>query len=110
MAKIQCPHCKAVNQDVSLNDPCWQCGTVLGAPVSALDTGTGAATSEANPNVAGSISSAPVQQVERDRPDEGAPIVERPQPSSPGVGKIVLAITIVALIVIVIVFYFTTRH
>lgn len=29
MSKIQCPNCKAVNQDVEPTDPCWQCGVVL---------------------------------------------------------------------------------
>ena len=48
MAKIQCPHCKAINENVSLDEPCRKCGTVLGAPMSSLDTGVGAPTSEMN--------------------------------------------------------------
>ena len=49
MAKIECPHCHAINQDVSLNDPCWKCGTILSAPPSALETADGPPTSTANP-------------------------------------------------------------
>ncbi len=30
MAKIRCPHCAAINQDVSEKDNCWQCGKMLG--------------------------------------------------------------------------------
>ena len=48
MAKIQCPHCGAINQDVSLDQPCLKCGTILGAPGSALETGDGPPASEAN--------------------------------------------------------------
>ena len=29
MAKITCPECKAVNQDVDISDPCWKCGIPL---------------------------------------------------------------------------------
>jgi len=35
MPKIKCPHCGANNQDMTEKDRCWQCETVLGAPVSA---------------------------------------------------------------------------
>lgn len=32
MERIRCPHCGAVNQDATPQDPCWQCGKPLGAP------------------------------------------------------------------------------
>jgi uncharacterized membrane protein YvbJ len=31
MEKIRCPHCGAVNQDVTPADNCWQCGKKLGS-------------------------------------------------------------------------------
>lgn len=31
MDKITCPHCGAVNQDVTTADSCWKCGKPLGA-------------------------------------------------------------------------------
>lgn len=34
MPRVKCPHCGAGNQDATEQDPCWQCGNVLGAPVS----------------------------------------------------------------------------
>ena len=104
MAKIQCPHCKAVNQDVSLNDPCWQCGTILSAPPSALETGEGppsSAVSSANVN-------APVQQqVERDKGDRS------PSPHSPSPTLNKAAIWIIVLVIaliIAIAIFFMTKH
>ena len=44
--KIQCPHCRTINEANSLNDICQKCGTILGAPVTALDSGKGAPTSK----------------------------------------------------------------
>lgn len=37
MSRIQCPRCKAINDDASADDPCRNCGTILNAPLSALD-------------------------------------------------------------------------
>lgn len=34
MERIRCPHCGAMNQDVTPKDACWQCGKVLGDPPS----------------------------------------------------------------------------
>lgn len=31
MSNIRCPHCAAINQDVSEKEPCWQCGKTLGS-------------------------------------------------------------------------------
>lgn len=33
MPRVKCPHCGAGNQDATEQDTCWQCGNVLGAPV-----------------------------------------------------------------------------
>ena len=110
MAKIQCPHCKAVNQDVSADDPCWQCGTVLSAPPSALETGTGAPTSEVNPANQTGSSSTPVQkQIERDQPRDGVPPSERPRASS-GVNVIAIAVLLLAVIIIALLFWLRVRH
>ncbi len=37
MAKIRCPHCAAINQDVSEKEPCWQCGKRLGSNLTDTD-------------------------------------------------------------------------
>ena len=110
MAKIVCPHCQAVNQDVSLNDPCWKCGTVLNAPTSSLSTGEGPPTSEANP--AASAPPKPLTKVQQAlAQSEAQPPVpvyaEPPAPSaSPrtalyiGVGILVAALIILLVVVV----------
>ena len=35
MDKIKCPHCGAINQDVTPQDACWNCGKPLGAKAAA---------------------------------------------------------------------------
>jgi hypothetical protein len=111
MAKIQCPHCKAVNQDVSMDDPCWQCGTILGAPPSALETGDGPPTSEANPANQTGSSSPPIQkQIERNQPRDGVPQSERPRTSSLNVGAIAIGALILALIIILAIVFLKMRH
>ena len=46
MDKIKCPHCGAMNQDVTAKDNCWKCGKLLSAsaapetaPVGEVDAG-----------------------------------------------------------------------
>ena len=90
MAKIECPHCQAVNQDISTNDPCWKCGTVLSAPISALSTGIGPPTSQANSSATSAAkpptkvqqalaeSEAPVAQAQAS-PAKSPPIYAEPQ-------------------------------
>jgi hypothetical protein len=78
MAKIQCPHCQAINEDRDLDQPCRKCGTVIGAPISSLDSGSGApssATSTANINTPATT---PTQkQFQRDRQSQPDPMAER---------------------------------
>ncbi len=40
MDKIKCPHCGAMNQDVTAQDNCWNCGKPLGAAAAPLVTAT----------------------------------------------------------------------
>lgn len=47
MDKIKCPHCGAMNQDVTAQDNCWNCGKPLGAAAPPLVAATVTA-SEAN--------------------------------------------------------------
>jgi hypothetical protein len=114
MAKIECPHCHAVNQDVSLSDPCWKCGTVLSAPPSALETSAGPPTSEANAGV----SSPPkprtkVQQaLAESETTPPAPIyAEPPVPASPSrtAMYIGIGVLVVALIILLVIFLLN-RH
>ena len=111
MAKIVCPHCKAVNQDVSGDDPCWQCGTLIGAPVSAIETAGGAPSSEANPANATASSNLQVQkEIEKTRPAGGTPPSERPRASSTNVSAIVIGTIILVVLVAVILFYVMKHH
>jgi len=99
-----------MNQDVGLDDPCWQCGTILSAPVSALETGVGPPTSEANPANATGSSSAPIQrQIERDQPTGSVPSADRPR-SSFNLGLAAVAIIVLAVIVILVVVVLNQRH
>src|SRR5436305_1734750 len=106
MPKIQCPHCKAMNQDVSADDPCWQCGTILNAPPSAIETGTGPPTSEANSaGQTGEVSPAIQKQIERTGPQEKVPLAQRHKPMGPNVAAIAIGATILAMIIIAILFW-----
>jgi hypothetical protein len=39
MDKIKCPHCGAMNQDVTEQDTCWNCGKPLSASVAVAPVG-----------------------------------------------------------------------
>jgi hypothetical protein len=108
MAKILCPHCKAVNQDVSLNDPCWQCGTILSAPPSALETGEGPPSSAASSANVTDSNRAPVQQqVERDKGDSSP----SPHHPSPTLNKVAIwIIVLVIALIIAIAIFFMKQH
>ena len=110
LAKIQCPHCKAMNQDMTLDDPCWQCGTVLGAPASSLETGAGAPTSEANAANTGGSSNAAVQtQIERERPSGAVPSADRPRGTLTA-NVIAIAVIVIAALLILVVVMMKFRH
>ena len=51
MDKIKCPHCGAINQDVTEQDTCWNCGKPLAA--SAAVAPISAAASDANADTGG---------------------------------------------------------
>lgn len=111
MPKIQCSQCKAMNQDVTVDDPCWQCGTVLSGPRSAIDTGDGAPTSEADSaSRTGSVSPAIQKQIERTRPQDKIPLAQRHKPVGPNVAAIAVSATILAIIVIAILLYLKVLH
>jgi uncharacterized OB-fold protein len=48
MLEIKCPRCGTINVGVSPDAPCRQCGTILNAPLSALDEGAIPPSSAAN--------------------------------------------------------------
>ena len=111
MAKIQCPHCKAVNQDVGMDDPCWQCGVIIGAPLSAIDTGVGPPASDANPAGRTVTPSAPGQtQIERDRTRKVDLPADKGTSRSSTTAIIAVVAVLLAMIVIVLWFYLKTRH
>ena len=93
MPKLQCPQCKAMNQDVSADDPCWQCGAVLGAPVkvAGLESGTPSDAGSA-PSPAGN-SVAPVQK-QVTRPQEKAPLEERYGATPPNYAAIAVIVAV----------------
>lgn len=113
MAKIVCPHCQAVNQDVSLNEPCWKCGTVLGAPASAIDTTAGPPNSAANPSEAAAPPKpSKVQQAlaENQAAPQGPVYAEPPNPSpNRGALYIGIGVFVIALIILLIIFLIN-RH
>ncbi len=111
MAKIQCPHCKAMNQDVSLDDPCWQCGTILSAPVSAIETGVGPPSSGANPaNLTGSSNAAVQSQIERNQPASSTRPTQLQEPRRSKVNAVAIAALILAAVIILIWAYFHVRR
>lgn len=112
MAKIVCPHCNAVNQDVSLNDPCWQCGTILSAPPTSIETGEGAPTSEANPANATGSSSARIQRqidIEKEREANPPPpvVLQKPKPMG---GVVVWVSLLVLALIVFFVLYIMWHH
>ncbi len=97
MAKIQCPNCKAVNQDVEPTDPCWQCEVVL-------DRLSEAQTALETPPDIG----LPIQAVVKSK-DEGVPVpaVSRPKPlevktKTSGTPNRALVIGILAIVIVII--------
>ena len=114
--KIKCPHCGATNQDVTENDPCWQCGTILSAPTSALTTAEGPPTSAAN---TGSSSPTPAAQTppatQQPAPPPAQPrapqTIQRPAPAPPAAAPVParstgpnwIAITVILVILLAIV-------
>ncbi|HLK60977.1 MAG TPA: hypothetical protein VKU00_30715 [Chthonomonadaceae bacterium] len=103
--KIKCPHCGATNQDVSENDPCWQCGTILSAPPSALETEEGPPTSAANPT---SQPPAPKRETPAAQ-SQFAPLLQRTDlpPTTPSSARrtnmgVVIAVILVLVAVIVV--------
>lgn len=101
MAKVVCPHCQAVNQDVELDDPCWKCGTILGAPASAIDTGVGAPASDVNPaNSQGSSEPKIQKQIEREQPVGTPAPSERPKTSSTNVAVVFVVVAILAIAIV----------
>jgi hypothetical protein len=103
MAKIKCPHCGAVNQDVTEKDACWQCNAVLGA---------GAA--PAAPSGASSVPSEPAaQDAAVRRPSGPSPLDrflnEKPRPNRAPLA-IAIALLLILLIVVGLALYLRSQH
>ena len=112
MPKLQCPKCKAVNQDVSADDPCCQCGTVLGASSAAVDTASSTtANSNAGPAIeTGTISPAIQKQIERTGPQTKVPLEERYQPLGPNYAAIGIGVAILAIVILAILYFLKVIH
>ncbi|HLJ56785.1 MAG TPA: hypothetical protein VKT77_17230 [Chthonomonadaceae bacterium] len=104
MAKITCPHCKAVNQDVTESDRCWQCDKLLGAPAPEPSTDAAAGREVYLDPQSGAAEAAGPQLAQRSRPEPKVPIEERYKPVGPNYP--VIAISIVALIAVIIAILF----
>ena len=101
--KIKCPHCGATNQDVTEKDPCWQCGTILSAPVSALNTGDGPPTSAANAVQAESTAApAPVPAAAPPKTPQLAQRPAPPAPVSPAPARPAIPVAMIAIVVLLI--------
>jgi hypothetical protein len=120
MPKIQCPQCKAVNQDVTAGDPCWQCGAALGTQAAGAADNTGAnagsSTKTVDPTNGGSISANDPQsgggqvqvQIPRKRTSDRVPISERPPRTlGPDYRAIIIALVVLALIIAIAIFFIT---
>jgi len=78
MLQIKCSRCGTINVGVSPDAPCSHCGTILNAPLSAIDEGTVPPSSAAN----GADRFAGENQTEREPIERGAPrAVPEKQPS-----------------------------
>ena len=97
MSKIQCPNCKAVNQDVEPTDPCWQCGVVL-------DRLSEAQTALETPPDIGTPILARIKTIDERVP---TPAVSRPKPlevktKTSGTPSRALVIVILAIVLVII--------
>ena len=95
MPKIKCPHCGANNQDMTEKDRCWQCDTVLGAPVAAV----------ADESAATTIPAPAQKQREPMRP-ASLPVPSSPQsrfPTAP------VAIVIMLLLIVLAIVFFVMK-
>ena len=123
MAKIKCAHCGATNQDVTENDPCWQCGEKIGAAV-AVATASEAAPAEVRSTA--TLDAAPISPLEpmsppitpptpATRPAEREPAKQEPvqiplpESSSPSLAMIAGGITVI-LIIILLVMWKVLQH
>ncbi len=93
MLRIKCPHCGAGNQDATETDTCWQCGTVLGAPVARME--------EARSNAPSA--SAPTQQLDPTLLNQLTDQSQRTRPASQANQTRQIAVLAVVLAVIAII-------
>ena len=108
MDKIKCPHCGAINQDVTAQDSCWNCNKPLAAASVTAET---ASTSinvigvDTTPDASGQrLKSQPTleERVETRKLERAA---NRRSPVMP------LAITLVVLLLALLIYYFVfLRH
>ena len=99
--KIKCPHCGANNQDVTEKDRCWQCDTVLGAPVIAAEPTSPTASAEQKPPTAPRPTQ--VQKQVEPTPPTSRPTAPTSQSRFP-VAPVVIGVVLL-LIVLAIVFF-----
>lgn len=101
MPRIQCPRCKAVNQDVTPNDKCWMCEQKLGAGVSDASPKT-----VVSPDQSENGNGAILKESQMPAPTPKFSLMEQKaqkQLSKPATKKSpILAITILAIVLIVI--------
>ena len=79
MDKIKCPHCGAINQDVTEKDNCWKCGKPLSAAVvvetSAGEVETGGQKLKAQPSLEERVAQRKEERLASRRANSAVPII-----------------------------------
>ena len=108
MLRVKCPHCGAGNQDATEDDTCWQCGSVLGSPVTRVEGAN---------RPSATMTSEPTQQLNmemlRNIPPADGPklrLQETNTPPRPALNPVVILIGALLIFIIVILLYMLTRH
>ena len=79
MDKIKCPHCGAINQDVTEKDTCWQCHKPLSASVTvttaAPETETGGQKLKAQPTLEERVAQRKEERLAARRANSATPLI-----------------------------------
>ena len=107
MLRVKCPHCGAGNQDATEEDTCWQCGSVLGSPVTRAEganrpsaTMTSEPTQQLNLEMLRNIPPADAQKLR---------LQENNTPTRPTLNPIVILVGALLIFIIVILLYIVMR-
>ncbi len=79
MDKIKCPHCGAINQDVTEKDSCWQCHKPLSASVAVttavFETEAGGQKMKAQPTLEERVAQRKEERLATRRANSATPVI-----------------------------------